>query len=120
MDRIPAPAEQAGLRPVAVERNAEREDLAAADQRGRPHDVGRRHMIERPDLVVGAPAAPVLELVGGFADRLFSYLEIHRPGPLGFLARLHRPGRPRGAAPIVTRPTSPVHPANRAVAGRLA
>ena len=36
VDRIPASAEQAGLRAVAVERNTEREHLPGADQAGGP------------------------------------------------------------------------------------
>ena len=42
VDRIEAPAEQAGLRAVAVERDAEREHLAGADQaRGLDDVLGR-------------------------------------------------------------------------------
>ncbi len=60
VDRIEAPAEQSGLRAFAVERNAEREHLAARES-ALPgvDDVFRRHMVERADLVVLAPAAPV-------------------------------------------------------------
>src|SRR5213079_123264 len=78
VDRIPAPAEQAVLRAVAVERDAEREHLASADEAGCPHDIFRLYVVERPDLVVGAPAAPILELVGGGADRRFANLDVHR------------------------------------------
>ena len=39
VDRIEAAAEQAGLRAVAVERNAEREHLAGADQLAGVDDV---------------------------------------------------------------------------------
>jgi hypothetical protein len=60
VDRIPAAAEQAGLRALPVERNAEREHLAGADQARRPHDVLRHDVIERADLIVFAPAPPVL------------------------------------------------------------
>ena len=77
VDRIPAPAEQAGLRAVAVERNSEREDLAGADQSGRPHDILRRDVVERADLIVLAPAAPILELLGCFRDGLFADVDIH-------------------------------------------
>src|SRR5437588_7194782 len=83
MDRIEAPPEQAGLRAFGVERDAERKYLAGADEARRPNNVLRTHVIERPDLVVLAPAAPVLELVSGVADRLLAYLDVHR-SPSGF------------------------------------
>ena len=78
VDRIEAAAEQAVLRPVGVERNAEREDLAGADQACRLDDVLRRDLIERADLVVLAPAAPVLELFRRLGDGLSSDLDVHR------------------------------------------
>ena len=78
VDRIEAAAEQAGLRAVAVERDAEREHLAGADQARGLDDVLGRDVIERADLVVLAPAAPVLELLGGFLDRLSAHLDVHR------------------------------------------
>ena len=59
VDRVEAAAEQAGLRAVAVERNAEREHLAGADQARGLDDVLGRDVVERADLVVLAPAAPV-------------------------------------------------------------
>src|SRR5262249_1830710 len=77
MDRIEAPAKQTGLRPVGVERNAEREHLAALDQAGRAHNVLGPHVIERADLIVLAPAPPVLELLGGPRDRLLSHSNVH-------------------------------------------
>ena len=52
MDRIETAAEQAGLRAVAVERDAERENLAGADQAGGFDDVLGAHVVERADLVV--------------------------------------------------------------------
>ena len=67
VDRIEAAAEQAGLRAVAVERDAEREHLAGADQACGVDDVLGHDMVERADLVVLAPAAPVLELLRGLA-----------------------------------------------------
>src|SRR5579872_775736 len=47
MDRIKAPAEQSGLRPMGVERNAEREHLAGANEARGLDDILRRYMIER-------------------------------------------------------------------------
>ena len=70
VDRIEAAAEQAVLRSAGVERDAEREHLAGADQARGLDDVLRRDVVERADLVVLAPAAPVLELFRRFGDRL--------------------------------------------------
>jgi len=81
MDRIPAAAEQTGLRAAAVERNAERENLAGPDQAGGAHDVFGRDVIERADLVVLAPAAPILEPVGGFGDGRAADGDVHSPSP---------------------------------------
>src|SRR5262249_6650857 len=78
VDRVEAAAEEAGLRTGAVERNAERKHLAGADQARGLDDVFRPHVIERADLVVLAPPAPVLELVGGLLDRLSSDLDVHQ------------------------------------------
>src|SRR5215471_9201012 len=78
VDRIEASAEQAGLRAVAVERDAEREYLAGADQPGGLDDILRRDVVERADLIVLAPAAPVLQLLRGFGNRLSAHLDIHR------------------------------------------
>ena len=82
VDRVEAAAEQAGLRAVAVERNAEREHLAGADQARRLDDVLGRDVVERPDLVFLAPAAPIPELLGRFLDRLLPDLDIHCCRPL--------------------------------------
>ena len=81
VDRIPAAAEQAGLRAAAVERNAEREHLAGAYQAGGAHDVFGRDVIERADLVVFAPAAPIFEFLGGLGDRLTADGNIHSSLP---------------------------------------
>src|SRR5262245_18583183 len=78
VDRIEAAAEQTGLRAVAVERDAECEHLASADQAGGLDDVLGAHVVERADLVVLAPAAPVLELLRRFGDRLPTHLDVHR------------------------------------------
>ena len=78
VDRIPAAAEQAGLRATAVERDAEREDLAGADQSRRADDVLWRDMVERADLIVLAPTTPILEFLGRFGDSLFAHVDIHR------------------------------------------
>src|SRR5262249_37945412 len=82
MDRIEAAAEQAGLRAVGVERDAEREHLADADQARCLDDVLGAHVVERPDLVVLTPTLPVLELPGGLPDRLFPDLDVHGLKPL--------------------------------------
>ncbi len=81
VDRIPAAAEQAGLRTTAVERNAEREHLAGPDQAGGAHDIFRCDVIERADLVVLAPAAPIFEFLGGLGDRLAADSDVHSNFP---------------------------------------
>src|SRR5262249_45956717 len=78
VDRIEAPAEEAGLRTVAIERDAGREYLSGANEARCLDDVLGLHVVERADLIVLAPAAPVLELVGRLADRLLTNLDIHR------------------------------------------
>src|SRR6185437_1614925 len=83
MDRVEAPAEQSGLRTGAIEGNTEREDLAGADQARRLYNVLRHHVVERADLVLFAPASPVLELLGSFGDRLLADLDIHEAVPSG-------------------------------------
>jgi hypothetical protein len=58
------------------------------------NDVFGRHMIERADLVVLAPASPVLELFGCFGDRLLADFDIHTLAPDDFVianAPLARP-----------------------------
>ena len=82
VDRVEAAAEQAVLRAVAVERDAEREHLAGADQARRLDDVLGRDVVERADLVVLAPAAPVGQLLRGLGDRLFADLDVHGVHPL--------------------------------------
>ena len=77
VDRIETAAEQAVLRALGVERNAERKNLAGADQARSLDDVLRRDLIERSDLVVLAPAAPVPELLRRLGDRLPIDLDIH-------------------------------------------
>ena len=56
VDRIPAPTKQAGLRSVAVERNAEPNTLPVRIMPAALHDILRRDVIERADLIVRAPA----------------------------------------------------------------
>src|SRR5689334_7665750 len=90
MDRIEASAEQPGLRTGAVEGDTERENLAGADQARRLYDVLGRHVIERADLVVLAPTAPVLELLRCLGDRLFADLDVHNAVPSGLLIILQR------------------------------
>src|SRR5215469_7942263 len=77
MDRIEAPAEQSGLRSVDVERNTKREHLSSTDQARRLDDVLRGHMIERADLVVFSPPAPVFQLLRCFGDCLSTDLDVH-------------------------------------------
>ena len=114
VDRVEAPAEQAGLRAVAVERDAEREHLAGADQARGVHDVLRRDVIERADLVVLAPPSPVRQLLRGFGDRLSANLDVHRPSSFQFvdpharvarvLLRAHGTGQHDFGAPEAVRP----------------
>src|SRR5262249_45431419 len=77
MDRVVASSEQAGLRPVAGEGDSECEFLAGADEACGPDDVLGRHVVERADLVVLAPAPPVLEFLRGLGDRSFAHFDIH-------------------------------------------
>src|SRR4029077_8750314 len=63
-----------------------------------------RDVVERADLVVLAPAPPVLELVGRLADRLLAHLNVHRMFPPAcFGTRPQSAGckdcRPAGRAP---------------------
>src|SRR5262249_21718698 len=81
VDRIPASA-QARLRPLIVERNAQREHLAGLDQGRGLDDVLGPYVVERADLVVLAPTAPVLELVRRFGDRLLSDRYVHGVPPM--------------------------------------
>ena len=77
VDRVPASAEQTGLRAGAVERNAKREHLAGAHEPRRVDDIVQADVIERADLVVLAPAAPVFQLFRRFRDRLFPDRDVH-------------------------------------------
>src|SRR3569832_1079152 len=81
VDRVEAAAELTGLRAGAVERNAEREHLAGADQPCGIDDVLRRDVVQGADLVVLAPAALVPELLAGFGDRVLVDLDVHRACP---------------------------------------
>ena len=85
VDRVEAAAEQAGLRAGAVERNAEREHLAGADQVRGLDDVFRRDVIERADLIVLAPAAPVRKFLRGLGDRFLADFDVHARVPFSFL-----------------------------------
>src|SRR5580658_9728694 len=78
MDRVEAAPEQPVLRPVGVERYAQRENLAGADQARGLDDVLRRDLVERADVIVFAPAAPILEFLRRLGDRLLADLDIHR------------------------------------------
>ena len=77
VDRIEAAAEQAGLRPRAIERNAERERLALLDELGRGDDVLGLQQVQRADLVFLAPAAPVRQLLRRFLDGLEADFDLH-------------------------------------------
>ena len=63
------PADQPGLDPLEIgERDREREALARPHQRrGRAHDVVGDE-VDGADLVVGAPPAPVVDLLGDFVE----------------------------------------------------
>src|SRR5579864_5801066 len=82
VDRIEAAAEQAVLRAVGVERNAERENLAGANEACRLDDILRRDVVERSDVIVLAPAAPVLQLFRRLGDRFLADLDVHRTTPV--------------------------------------
>ncbi len=125
VDRIEAAAEQAVLRAFAVERNAEREHLAGADQARRLDDVLRGDVVERADLVVLAPAAPVRELLGGLGDRLFADLDIHGVRPfLSFLQAAtvleDRPTTSSFAHDLIRKPDSTFRDHARAILRRVA
>src|SRR6185437_7081370 len=81
MDRIESAAEQPGLRSMDVKRNAERKYLAGADQARRLDDVLRSYMIERADLVVFPPTAPVFQLLRRLGDCLSTDLDVHTSVP---------------------------------------
>src|SRR6516162_1494006 len=87
VDRIEAPSEQAGLRTVAVERDAERKHLAGADQTSGLDDILGRDVVERADVVVLAPAPPILELLRSLGNRLLAHFDVHVPCPLIALSR---------------------------------
>src|ERR1700722_5580309 len=91
-------AEQPVLGAAGIERNAERKHLAGADETCRLNDVLRRDLIERSDVIVFAPAAPVLELFRRLGDRLLADLDVHRllPFPLVSIPVAVR-GPPEGA-----------------------
>jgi len=61
-----------------IQRNPERKDLATANQSRRTDDVFKLDVVEGADLVVLAPAAPVLELLSRLGDRFFADGNIHR------------------------------------------
>ena len=67
-DRVDAPA--AGLRTVAVERDAEVEDRAPLDELAGGDDALRRDQVDRAPLVVVAPAAPVADALADLAEVL--------------------------------------------------
>src|SRR5215471_11585187 len=82
VDRVPAAAEQPGLGTFAIERDTEPEHLAGFDQGCRLHNIFRPNVIKGADLVVLAPAAPVLEPLGSFRDRLSADRDVHEgPSP---------------------------------------
>src|SRR5215475_3177955 len=87
VDWIEAPSEQAGLRAVAVERDAERKHSAGADQTRSLDDILGRDVVERADVVVLAAAAPILELLRSLGDRLLAHFDVHLPFPLMTLSR---------------------------------
>ncbi len=64
VDRVVAARDEADLRPVVVERDRQREGLAALHARGAPLDRGGVDEVERSQLVVVAPAAPIADTPG--------------------------------------------------------
>src|SRR5215831_3037871 len=92
-----------------VHRDRHRRAPPGADQRGRRSHRVRRDVVERPELVAGAPAAPVLDRL----EDLVELAQAHRRGlrqcrhrlltafwSLGLLrARPRPPNSPRAAAP---------------------
>src|SRR5206468_832271 len=54
-----------------------REHLAGADETRSVDDVLGTYVIERADLIVLAPAPPVLELLRRLGDRLAADLDVH-------------------------------------------
>src|SRR5215472_10329674 len=111
VDWIEAPSEQAGLRAVAVERDAERKHSAGADQTRGLDDILGRDVVERADVVVLAPAAPILELLRSLGDRLLAHFDVHRlllPGPFTLAcaaAPLLRPSGRSGLCPLGRAPS---------------
>src|SRR5262252_6760263 len=109
VDRIEAPSEQAGLRAVAVERDAERKHLAGADQTGGLDDILGPDVVERADLIILAPAAPILELLRSLGDRLLAHFDVH----LRFSSRCSLATAWKLIAPIAVNQTgadSPIRP----------
>ncbi|MFZ0777218.1 MAG: hypothetical protein WAM74_12080, partial [Xanthobacteraceae bacterium] len=80
VDRVEAAAKQPVLRTVAIERDAERENLAGTNEACRFDDIFRPDLVERADVIVLAPTPPVLELLCRFGDGLFADLDI--PGDI--------------------------------------
>src|SRR5262249_59210550 len=68
--------------------DAERKHLAGADQTGGLDDILRPDLVERADLVVLAPAAPILELLRSLGNRLLAHLDVHVPRPLIALSQM--------------------------------
>jgi hypothetical protein len=86
VDRIEAAA-GARLRPVLVEGQGARDDLAAPRQRRRREDAARRDEVERAPLVLGPETAPGRITSPPFADRILIELGLHRAGLLYFVRR---------------------------------
>src|SRR5215510_10053272 len=120
---------------VAVERNAEREHLSGADEARRLDDVLGLDVVERADLVVLAPAAPILELLRRLCDRLEAHLDVHslspdcRPGAYTMRPRARKTtsgvigisviarapsGRSASLTAFITEPGAPAVPASPA------
>ncbi len=83
-DRVDAPA--AGLRAVAVERDAEVEDGAPLHQLGRRRHALRRDQVDGALLVVVAPAAPVAVALADLAEVLDHDVSSFAGGVTGGLA----------------------------------
>src|SRR5208282_1347864 len=91
-----AAAEQSGLRAVGVERDAERKHLAGADEARGLDDILRRDLVERADLIVFSPAAPVLELRRRLGDGFLTHLNVHRNASFPLVHMYDFPWRSEG------------------------
>src|SRR5581483_10444410 len=90
------------LRPGVVEVERQRNHLALLHQARRGDDIFGRRVVERADLVMGAPFAPVLVLLGGGAHVLARDLSGSHLFPLVLGGELSLSGRAK-ASPLASR-----------------